>query len=103
MLGHLIDGGRDLCRKGFQLIHRRNVDDERIVLGTALCLKDPQNGVGIQCVGRQTVDRFGGNAHHLALTQQFARFLNVSFGAAQQLSLHTCRSNARRSCPWISG
>ena len=79
------------------------MDDEGIVLGTALGFKDPQNGVGVQSVGRQTVDRFGGDAHHLPLPQQFSGFLDIGFGAAKKLSLHTCRSNGYRSCPWPSG
>ena len=55
------------------------MDDEWVVLGTALGLKNAQHSIGVQCIGRQTVDRFGRDAYHLTRPQQVAGFLNIKF------------------------
>ena len=100
LLGHPVHGRRDLSGQLLKLLQAGNVNDQRVVLGAAFGLKDPKNSIGIQGVCRQAVNRLGGNAHHFAARQQPSGFGDVSGRAAQQLSLHTCRSNGRRSCPW---
>ena len=48
----------------------RHMEDQGVILGTALCRKDSGNGVFIQAVGPQTVNRLRGNRHQLALADQ---------------------------------
>ena len=41
----------------------RHMEDQGIVLGTALGLEDLQHGVFVQTVGTETVDGFGRNGY----------------------------------------
>ena len=50
-----------------QPLRSRNMDDERVVLRTALGLKDLVDSLCVQCVGTQAVDRFRGNSHQSPL------------------------------------
>ena len=56
-----------------QPLRSRNMDDERVVLRTALGLKDLVDSLCVQCVGTQAVDRFRGNSHQSPLPQDVCR------------------------------
>ena len=49
------------------------MQDQGIVLGTALGLKDLSNGFFVQTVGAQTVDGFRGDGHQTAAFDNFRR------------------------------
>ena len=59
--------------KARNLIRPRDVQDQRIVLGTTLDLENPGNGCFIQPVGTQTVDGFRGDCHKATLFDDFCR------------------------------
>ena len=59
------------------------MDDEWVVLGATLGCKNFCNSSFVQGIGRQTVDRFGGNTHHFAAGQQPSGLGNVSGRAVQ--------------------
>ena len=58
-----------------------HVEDQRIVLGATLGLKDFQNGVFVQSVGTQAIDRLRGDCHQAAVSNNggsnFRRFLGI--------------------------
>ena len=56
-----------------QPLGSRNMDDERVVLRTALGLEDLVNSLCVQCISTQTVDRFRGNSHQSPLPQDVCR------------------------------
>ena len=56
-----------------QPLRSRNMDDERVVLRTALGLEDLVNSLCVQCISAQTVDRFRGNSHQSPLPQDVCR------------------------------
>ena len=47
-----------------------NVHDHRAGVGSSLHLEDARNGDGIECVGAQSVNRFGGEGDKLATAQK---------------------------------
>ena len=51
----------------------RHMEDQGVILGTALCRKDSGNGVFIQAVGPQTVNRFRRNGHQASVFDDFRR------------------------------
>ena len=51
----------------------RHMENQGVILGTALGLKDSGNGVFIQAVGTQAVNRFRGNGHQAAVFDDFRR------------------------------
>ena len=44
--------------------------DQGIVIGPALGLKNAADGISVQTVGAQTIDRLRGNGHQASLPQQ---------------------------------
>ena len=58
-----------------------HVEDQGIVLGAALGLKNFQDGVFVQAVGAQAVDRLRGDCHQTAVSNNgggnFRRFLGI--------------------------
>ena len=55
------------------------MNDERVVLGTALGFKNAADGVFVQGVGREAVDRLGGDGHQLAGGQKRPGFGHAVF------------------------
>ena len=45
------------------------MEDQRVVLRTALCLKDPVYRIGVQAVGAKAIDRFRGDGYKATLPQ----------------------------------
>ena len=69
-----------------QPVRPRDVQDQGVVLGAALGLKDPAHRSGVQPVGPQAVHRLGGDAHQAAGAEQVRGGLDVLLGEA--LCLH---------------
>ena len=59
------------------------MDDQRIVHGPALRFEDVRDGLPVQGIRRETIDRLGRNGHQLAVFQQLAGSLNILFGIGQ--------------------
>ena len=55
----------------FNLFRAADVQDQGVILRTALGFKNFGNGLFIQTVGTQTVDGFRGNGHQLAAANHF--------------------------------
>ena len=53
------------------------MDDERVVLRSALCLIDTAAGVCIQCVRAKAVDRLGRDAEQTAAADDLRRRLDI--------------------------
>ncbi len=70
------------------------MEDEGVVLGTALGLKDPAHGLGIQSVGPQAVDRLRRDAQQAAVPEDGGGYCNILFG--QKLRFHL-----NVSAPWL--
>ena len=67
VVGFLGDG----MAEQIHLLRTGNVQDQRIVLGTALRLKDFDNSGFVQAVGAQAVDGLRGNGHQFPPADQF--------------------------------
>ena len=68
-----VGAGGDIVGEILHLNGIRHMEDQGVVLGTALGDEDLGNGVFIQTVGTQTVDRLRGDGHQASLTQNFCR------------------------------
>ena len=55
------------------LLRAADVENQGVVLGTALGLKDLGNGLFVQAIGPQTINRFRGDGHQLPLLNQIRR------------------------------
>ena len=60
---------RDIAAVPLQPVGAGDMEDQRVVLGTALCLENMQHGVLVQRVGAETVHRLGGDAQQAAPPQ----------------------------------
>ena len=60
---------RDIMAIPRQPVRVGDMKDQRVVLGTALCLKDMQHRFFVKGVGAETVHRFGGDAQQAAPPQ----------------------------------
>ena len=59
------------------MVRRWDVEDQRIVLGTALGRKNARHRVRVQAVGPQAVHRLGGDANQLAGAEQLRRLFDI--------------------------
>ena len=66
------------------------MENEGVVLGTALGLEDPAHGLGIQSVGSQTVNRLRRDAQQAAVPEDGCCCSNILFG--QKLRFHLTAS-----------
>ena len=79
------------------------MEDEGVILGAALGLKDGVDSLRIQPVGPQAVDRFSRDAHKTAGGQDPGSPLYVVGGQALGFHLrHPIQSKMRDLVPWRS-
>ena len=71
-----VGAGRHITAIARQPIGARYMDDERIVLGTALGLKNTAHRLFVQRIRAQTVDRFRGNPQQAAASDDLRRRCN---------------------------
>ena len=67
----------NLGHQRFQLLPLADMNDQRVILGTAFGQIDPLNRLLQKCIGPQAIDRLGGQGHQFSLAQQLSRPLKV--------------------------
>ena len=86
LLGHIV-------AEVLHLIHSRHMENQRVILGPALCLKYFQHRIGIQTIGAQAIDRLRGNAQQSAVPDnirrsvQRVRILGIQYFRIHSVSL----------------
>ena len=71
--------GRHILAVPGQPLGARHMDDEGVVLGTALCLKDLMDRFLVQGVGSQAVNGFRGDGYQPSLPQNIRRCGDLIF------------------------
>ena len=84
---------RDAVAEFFHIFCICNVEDQRVILGTALGGKNFGNSLGIQSVSAQTVNSFRGNGHQFAFYQKCRSGAdNLRIMVAKNLGFHSLTS-----------
>ena len=85
--------GGDMLAVALQPCGVGHMDDEGVILGTALGLENAAHRILVQAVGAQAVDRLRGNAEKAAPTQDRGCLLNgmVIFFRMKNGCFHTIR------------